>query len=155
MRGVVVDANLFLLFAVGAYNRSQIERHRRLRTHFDAAAFDLLIGFIAQFDKIVVVPGLLAEVSNLLSDGADPTAIGIKKAFAVLVQSAVEVYYPSKETVAAAEFAWLGLSDVAQLHAAEASKSPLITDDGPLFSAALRRGISSVHFASIRQRPYG
>jgi predicted nucleic acid-binding protein len=149
MSGIVVDANLFLLIAVGAYSKHEIARHRRLMSAYDLAAFDLLIDFVARYDKIVTVPGVLTEVSNLLSDGDDPTAVGIKQAFAVLVRNAVEVCHPSKEIVDMAEFAWLGLSDVAQLHAAKTCNCTLLTNDGPLFDAAARRGVSAVHFASL------
>jgi hypothetical protein len=83
MRGVLVDANLFLLLTVGAYGKNEIARHRRLRSAYDQAAFDRLFGFISLYDKIVAVPGLLTEVSNLLSDGEDPGAVGIKQTFAL------------------------------------------------------------------------
>jgi predicted nucleic acid-binding protein len=47
------------------------------------------------------------------------------------------------------EFAWLGLSDAAQIRAAAALGCTLLSGDGPLCSAALQRGVDAVHFSSL------
>jgi len=146
---VLIDANLFVLLTVGTYDTREIARHRRLRSKYDLAAFDRLFAFIAQFDKIIATPGLLTEVSNLLSDRDDPVSVGVKRAFAVLVKQAAEVYHPSCEIVDLPEFAWLGLTDAAQIRAAESLGCILLSDDGPLCDAALRRAVEAVHFSSL------
>ena len=62
--GVLLDANLLILLAVGLTNRDYIGRHKRL-TKYDATDLDVLSGLIAQFSSVVFTPHVLAEASNL------------------------------------------------------------------------------------------
>jgi hypothetical protein len=144
MRGIVVDANLLLLLVVGSCDPSLISKHKRLSA-FAVSDFERLITVLAGSNTIVTVPHVLAEVGNMLSDGNDPDAQAIKSHFARLIKETLEVYKPSARVVDEPEFRWLGLSDAAQLAAAE-GKHLLLTADGPLFNAACTRGIEAYYF---------
>jgi len=70
-QGVLVDANLLLLYVVGAYDTDHVERFKRTST-FTADDFQLLDRLLGHFSTIVTTPPILTEVSNFvgqLSDG--------------------------------------------------------------------------------------
>lgn len=64
--GVLVDTNLLLLFFVGGYDRSLVERFRRTADRFVAPDFDTLSALLMSFERIVTTPHILTETSNLL-----------------------------------------------------------------------------------------
>lgn len=51
-----MDTNLLLLFYVGGYDRSLIERFPRTADRFVSADFDTLNGVLGGFDKVVATP---------------------------------------------------------------------------------------------------
>ena len=150
MRGIVLDANLFLLLVVGSFQPARIRTHRRLNSQYTETDFRSLLDFIASFDTLIAVPNSLAEVSNFLSDGDDPVSIGIKQSFANFIREAVEIYQPSAEAISCDEFWWLGLNDTAQILAA-GNDHTLLTADGALFDSAIRRGAEAVHFSTLQE----
>jgi predicted nucleic acid-binding protein len=150
MSSIIVDTQILLLFVVGNFDSRHVARHRRLSSDYSVDDYERLFQFVGNFDRIVVTPNSLTEVSNLISDSDDPDAIGIKKAFCLLISDALEVYTPSKDVARSVEFAWLGLSDAAQILVACDQGHVFLTGDGPLHSAALRRGVEAVHFSALR-----
>ena len=149
MRGIVIDTNVLLLLLVGSYDPRCIEGHRRLSTRYSVSDFDKLTSFLANYDRLVVVPSSLSEISNLISYSDDPVSTGIKLSFCAFVREALEVYSPSAKIIETNEFRWLGLSDAAQIQAAERDDHVLLTVDGPLYAAALQRGVQALHFSAL------
>ncbi len=64
-RKLLLDANLTILFAVGATRRDYIGLHKRLRS-YDATDFDILQDLIAASAGVVFSPNVLSETSNLV-----------------------------------------------------------------------------------------
>ncbi len=62
--GLLVDANLLVLFAVGTVNRNRIETFKRTRK-YTKTDYDLLVRVLAEFKPLYTVAHVLAEVSNL------------------------------------------------------------------------------------------
>lgn len=94
-RGVLIDANLLLLFFVGMVDRQLIVRFER--THaFVPEDYDTLCRLLAVFQKRVIMPNVLTEVSNLagkLKDRYREAVFGsIRQAFELLD----EEYVPSQ-----------------------------------------------------------
>lgn len=63
-KGILVDANLLLLFFVGLYDRSRIPTFKGTKA-FTVQDFDLLKVVFSYFSKIITTPNILTEVSNL------------------------------------------------------------------------------------------
>ncbi len=63
-RGLLVDANLLLLYFLGSYDRKQISSNKRLAT-FSVEDFDLIVRVLKLFSLLVTTPNILTEVSNL------------------------------------------------------------------------------------------
>ena len=70
-RGLLIDTNILLLFFVGLYDRSWVERFKRTR-RYTAQDFDLLMEIVLRFDRIITTPHILSEVSNLSGQWAEP-----------------------------------------------------------------------------------
>ena len=151
MNGVVVlDANLLVLLVVGSASRDYIGRHKRL-SRYSTEDFDLLALMIGQFDEIVLLPHIVAEVSSLCRQIPNPARSAIQRAFKVLVTTATEIPVPSADGALRAEFEALGVTDACVLHLCAMSLkgvSPtLITMDGALANAAHSLGYSVIDYS--------
>ena len=62
--GVLVDANLLLLLAIGRFNKSLIPGFERT-SNFLIDDYHLLESLVRQFSRIISTPHVLTEVSNL------------------------------------------------------------------------------------------
>src|SRR5579863_6076886 len=62
--GLLVDANLLVLFAVGTVNLDRIETFKRTRKYIKTD-YRLLVRVLAKFHPLYTVAHVLAEVSNL------------------------------------------------------------------------------------------
>ncbi len=63
-RGVVIDANLLVLYLVGTVNRRRILNFKRTAS-FSIEDYDSLLRLIVWFGTVVVTPHVLSQVSDL------------------------------------------------------------------------------------------
>lgn len=129
-RGILVDANLLMLYFVGEFIPDQLSRLRRTRK-FAFADYVLVKNFLYRFDVKVTTPNILTEVSNLASD----IPSRLRNSFFQRLQSSFELlqeqYLPSKAGASSPAFIRFGLTDstIAEI----ASKRYLVlTGDFPL-----------------------
>lgn len=148
VREVALDTNVFLLFLVGMYDKSAIERNRRLKA-FDATGFEMLCDLVSRFDKIVVTPGCLAETTNLLD--FDKSTRG--KTYARLAElleatdTLDERYVNARQVVQNPCYMWLGITDSTYVELAKRG-IPVITADLQLYLQAVSYASESVNFAA-------
>src|SRR5438874_3988149 len=62
--GLLVDANLLLLYILGKTNKQRIPAFKRTQA-YSVGDFELLDDFVSRFRKVVSTPNVLTEVSNL------------------------------------------------------------------------------------------
>lgn len=151
-RAFVVDANLFLLLAVGATSVGLIGVHKRLRA-FTSADLYMLDALLAGAERLIVTPNVLTETSNLAMQIGEPARTAISHAFAALVSrsTVVETYVPSMQASQRSEFARLGLTDAGLLQIL-GDAATLVTADLDLYLAAVRRGFKAVNFNHLREQ---
>ena len=145
---MVVDANLLLLLVVGTAGEKYISKHKRL-AEYTAADYKLLAQTISCVDRIIVTPNTLTETSNLLGYIAEPDRSYLYEVFRLLIGTAEEKYYASKQSSQRHEFPKLGLTDSALLEAVS-DDNPLLTVDLDLYLAALANGGKAVNFNHMR-----
>ncbi|MBU1753132.1 hypothetical protein KKG56_04655, partial [bacterium] len=63
-RGIVVDANLLLVYFLGSFNPQLILQYKRTKI-YTLEDFYVLCQFIKYFDRLITTPNILTEVSNL------------------------------------------------------------------------------------------
>jgi hypothetical protein len=151
MSAVIVDANLLLLLVVGAADRRYIAMHGNL-SHYSVEDFELLIGLIGLFDEIVLVPHVLAEVSNLAAQSIkNPAKRHIFRQFRQLIETTQELPVASVQAVFREEFIDVGLNDSVLLQLCEAStfglEFTILTADKNLAVKAEMLGYSVQNFS--------
>jgi hypothetical protein len=145
---IVIDANLLLLLVVGLAGQVLIKKHKRLQA-YEVRHFTYLRTILADYDGIVVTPHSLTELWHLIGEQdarkTDADKIKIQQTASVLMRESIEVFEPSKNLAANPSISRLGLSDVAQIHAAQRGHT-LISVDGPLCYAARLQSVTAINF---------
>lgn len=148
---ILIDANLLLLFVVGMTSRNLISRHKRCKA-FSLDDYDRLCRVLASSREVLVTPNTLTETSNLLGYIDEPARSQLFHSLRKVIHSTSELCVDSGSASEASEFIRLGLTDAAQLHLLDSSRS-LLTTDLSLYLAALRRGDNAVNFNHLRELP--
>ena len=153
MSGLLIDANLLLVWVLGLLDEDLIEKHKRTQA-YRKEDWDDLRQFVIKFDSIITTPSVLTEVNNLLSFGItgknrdDLSAMFCK----MVTEDFDERYVEAKDIVTDSAFARLGLTDIGIERIAQ-TKSPsvhVLTDDYQLHNLLLERGVDAYNFNHIR-----
>lgn len=138
MRELILDSNLLVLLVVGVQDRSLISKHKRTRQYTEDD-FDLLLEFLANFDRIVVTPNILTECSNLLAQDASASG-ALRQGLKSFIESPTlrERVRASIDVVKVSEFPRLGLTDAGILDVF-GRDLPVLTADLQLYLAAYKR----------------
>lgn len=150
--GVLVDANLLLLYVVGAYDRGQVERFRRTRDRFAAEDFDTLNRVLRLFDKVVTTPHILTEVSNLMGQMSGRAREGSFELFAQKVLSMKEDHTSAADLGKNPAFVRFGITDAAIRDVA--SGYLVLTDDLPLYGYLAGQSVDVLNFNNLRPLGY-
>jgi hypothetical protein len=145
---VLIDANLLLLYVTGKTDRRIIPRFQRTQK-YTVRDFDLLQRLLEQVFRIVLTtPNILTEVSNLatkLSESERPLFFDQMKQ---CIASLDERYCHSRTAASDRNYRTLGLTDAGILTVCHGLL--VLTDDLPLYSVLLNRGMDAINFTHIR-----
>jgi hypothetical protein len=148
-KGILIDANLALLYLVGGYDLRLVGdgKYNKLSKYVEED-FQVLCRLKKLFKRAVTTPHVLTEVSNLTNDlPAQTKAACLKKFYETFVEID-ELSIPSMEAAQRPEFHFLGLTDSAL---ALVSKSFLIvTDDARLVKKMNESGVEALNFNHLR-----
>lgn len=150
--GVLVDANLLLLYAVGDYDRGQIERFRRTRDRFVAEDFDTLTRVLRRFDKVVTTPHILTEVSNMMGQLSGRVRDGSFELFARSILLMTEEYATAADLSKNPAFVRFGITDASIRDVA--SGYLVLTDDLPLYGYLAGQSVDVLNFNNLRPLGY-
>ncbi len=130
--------------------------HKRLKDDYTVDDFDLLGLILADFSDIVLLPHILAEVSNLARQIKNPARAKIQHKLKTLITTATELPIQSSFGAQRDEFHELGLTDAIILYLCNMSvhgvKPTLITADTNLANSAHSLGIVSSTTSKISNR---
>src|ERR1700748_375819 len=99
-RTLLLDANLLVLFTVGAASKDYIEKHKRLRA-YTVRDYDLLCkAFIRIARQVIVTPNTVTEASNLIRQIADPARTHIARVFRDILNGVFEISVASQAAAA-------------------------------------------------------
>jgi hypothetical protein len=143
-RGLFLDASLTVLLVVGAVSPARVARHKRTST-YTSADFHLLVEFCTFFARLVTLPNILTEASDLLRNQEEQLML---KTLCIDIWE--EATIESRLAAAAHEYSYLGLADAAILQRI-AGSFLVLTDDGPLVAAIQANAGGVLHFDWLRQ----
>jgi rRNA-processing protein FCF1 len=146
--GVLVDANLLLMYFVGVFDREAIPRFKRT-SQFTPEDFDLLYRFLSNFERVVTTPHILTEVSNLAGQLPDHLRERVFEKLALGIPLLEERYTASKTIASGAPFVRFGLTDSAVLHHAR-GQYLVLTDDFRLSQYLQHEGVDVFNFNHLR-----
>lgn len=150
-KGAIVDTNILLLFIVGCYDARLALVFKRTKK-YDSTDFKIIKEIIACFSKIIVLPNILTEISNLLGQFSEAQRQSILSALPSHFTVWEELYIPSFDASRWKYFPQFGLTDSA-IALLAAKEYLVITDDGR-FSALLQGlQIDVVNFNHMRSWP--
>ena len=146
--GVLVDANLLLVYVVGLSDASWIQSFERTRG-YTKDDFRLLAAFLRRFDRVITTPNILTEVNNLAnklsSDRLDLFMRVLKNRIGLLDEQFIKSSLASDHEY----FSKCGITDAGILVAA-ADDVLVLTDDFRLFGVMGHLGIPCLNFNHIR-----
>lgn len=147
-RGVLIDANLLLLYFIGSYDRRQITSFKRTKV-FSVEDFLLLGDLLHFFDRVVTTPHILTEVNGLSNQLPGKVRFDYYSTFgrkaAELEEREVAVSVAAED----AAFRFLGLTDAAIAVAASA-RVLVLSVDLDLVTHLQNRGIDALNFNHLR-----
>ncbi len=148
-RGVLIDANILILLAIGTFTESLIESHKRTR-QYTIEDFRWLQNFVSNFQKVIVTPHILAEVSNLsIPSKSDQPRSHVPTVLAVLRET--RELYVEKDCILAEEYvARLGVTDAGIIKLAREQDYLVLTDDRPLTICLQQTGCDVVNLNDVR-----
>lgn len=147
-KGVVVDSNLMVLYIVGIFDLSLIERHNKTKA-YTKEDFLVLYRLLENFNAILTTPNILTETSNLTETGDQDFKNRFFSKFAESIGSFDERHIKSIDLTKENGFKKFGLADssVTKL----ASEGHLIlTDDLKLSAYLSNKDMPVINFNHIR-----
>ncbi len=144
-RGLLLDSVLFVLLVVGTYNPKLIGTDKRLAT-YTHEDFDLLFSFVKLFKKLITIPNVLTEVSNL-SGHLFKTDFPNK--FAQYIDLMDEHHVAAKKICRSDLFHDVGVTDTTIADLAK-DRYLVLTDDLRLVGKLEKRSIDVINFNHIR-----
>jgi hypothetical protein len=149
-KGVIVDANLLLVYIVGCINPDRLSKFTRT-SQFDKNSFDLLYNLINEFNLIVATPNILTELCNLLGNLQEPErgkCLALVKNLTKNNEIFQEFYVESQIATDESCFTRLELTDSGIAHLAK-GKFLVLTIDLDLHLHLLSLGIDSINFNNL------
>jgi predicted nucleic acid-binding protein len=145
--GILIDANLLLLYVVGMTNEQRIARFKKTDA-YTVHDFRILQSLISEFQEVVTTPHILTEVSNL-AKLTEPELSRLRHRFRTIVDASSEIVDTSRAIMAAPVFLRLGLADAAIFMAA---KNPMLvlTADLDLYRTLRQAGVDAINFTDLR-----
>lgn len=143
---ILLDANLLVLLVVGTTSRQLIAKHKKTKT-FAIADYDRLVTMLGDH-RILVLPHIAAEASNLLGFHPQPERARLLAVLKAVLESIEEEYVASRRAAAQSEFSYVGLTDAAIL--ARSTDAEILTTDALLHVAASKRGFVAINFNHLR-----
>ncbi|MEW6607640.1 MAG: PIN domain-containing protein [bacterium] len=149
-RGIIVDANLLLVYFLGSFNPQLISQYKRTKDNYTFEDFKDLCRIIKYFDRVLTTPNILTEVSNLSSALRTEYLIEYFKKFKDMVTTLDEEIIMSKRATENKYFEKYGLTDAVIIELCQ-KKYLVITDDFPLSNSLSHINIDVINFNHIRQ----
>jgi rRNA-processing protein FCF1 len=136
-KGVVVDANILLLYVVGTFDLSLIRNFKRTSS-FTENQFDRVSKFIEKFSRTITAPHILTEVDDLLGNRVELRAV-----LAAYIKNSIEHHSEASLLIEGTYYTTVGIADSAIYDLAR-NNYLIFTDDGLLHNILSKSGLDVV-----------
>ncbi len=147
-KGILIDANLLLLYFIGAHDKNLIKQFKRTM-QYEPKDYDILRRVVRFFARTVTTPNILTEVNSLSNQLQE----NVKKPFAMTAMKMINVleefYLPSRTIAATEHFSRFGLTDAGIVELVK-NQYLVLTDDLPLADYMQRLRIDVLNFTNLR-----
>ena len=147
-RELLIDANLLLLYFVGASRPDRIRSFNRT-SRYSADDFALLEKVVSEFKRMTTTPHVLTEVSNLMGQCEEPWRSDLRECLSSTIAGWNETSTASRTLANAAHFPRFGLTDTAIVDLAPGS-CLILTDDRPLAGLLEAKGLAVIRFSDLQ-----
>lgn len=147
---IFIDTGPLLLLLVGTFDKKLIGKSKRIKD-YKPIDFDLLAQFLAR-RRIIVTPGVLAEVTNLAKTIKHFNFEKFVKANIKGLKKVGECHISKDIILESDVFSRLGYTDTSILIAAKENKGEVLTTDFPLYSRCRSLNMEATHFSALRER---
>ena len=149
-KGILIDANLLLLYLVGTYDQRLIGdgKYNKL-SKYTIEDYEILIRLKSLFRRTVTTPHVLTEVSNLVGDMPERLKMQCFDKFCEVLSDFEELAEPSFEAAQRTEFRFLGLTDTVLAKVSE--QFLIVSDDGRFIANLNGSGLDALNFNHLRQ----
>jgi len=149
--GLLLDANLLLVFVAGGHRPAWLGHRKRLR-EYDVDDLDRIRRFVARFGRVVTTPGILTEVSNLSNAAVyDHERADYAITLRAVIDRLIERYPHSRGVAREVSFAPLGLTDASIARVARARRAFVLSADFDLIDSLQRQGIPALNYNHLRE----
>lgn len=147
-KGVLLDANLLLVYIVGMFDPNRLSRFKRTAP-FTADDFYLLTQLIHFLGRIVTTPNILTEVNSFSNQLPEAVKKAYYGEFARRILLMDEHYVASEHVSPLDSFARLGLTDLG-IEKLARDRYLVLTDDFRLTHHLHTLGIEAINFNHVR-----
>lgn len=147
-KGILIDTNILLLYFIGSYNKSLIQRFKRTNQYIPED-YELLTSFIKFFTRIITTPNILTEVSNLSGNLENRIKARYFSEFAKQLEFLHELYTPSKDIGKLDHFTKYGLTDSGIIHSVK-EKYLVLSDEFALVNYLRSKDVDAINFNNLR-----
>jgi hypothetical protein len=149
-KGILIDANLLLLYLVGSYDVKLIGdgKYNKL-SKYTIEDFRLLVRLKSIFLQSATTAHVLTEVSNLTGDLPELTKSLCLSTFSQVFSDAHELTIASLSVADRPEFRYLGLTDTVLAEVSD--RFLIVTDDARLVSKLSGSGLDALNFNHLRE----
>lgn len=111
-KGVLIDANLLLMYLLGSYDLAAMRAFKRTQ-QYSREDWQMMERLTRRFKKMVTTPNVITEVSNLAGQLGEPIKTRFFSQMAKGVERLTEEYCPSLDACLHQYFAKCGVTDCA------------------------------------------
>jgi hypothetical protein len=151
-KGIIVDTNLIILYIVGFYDITYIEKFGRVKNKgYTKEDFLALKKLLESFRSLFLTPQILAEISNLsFNDVSDKRFVAYFDEMLRVITNVNEKYIPKNILVKIPSLIKFGFTDLSIFELAKKENLPVVTDDFKLHGFLSFHGIRSINMDQIR-----
>lgn len=150
-KGLLIDSNLLLVYFIGTYNEALLSKFQRVN-RYGKIGYSILFQMINYFEKVIVTPHILTEISNL-STKLDTK---FKDSYYHHFLSKLEYFdeknipvYEHKTNIIESKVAKFGITDSMIYVISQKSELLVLTDDFPLAGFLRSKSIDVINFNNL------